>query len=131
MVGVVIVSHSNEIAQGTRALALVMGSEGQNVFAAGGLPDGGIGTDADRITQAIQSADQGDGIVVLADLGSAVLSTSMAMEILEGTVSEVRVADAPIVEGAVAAVVQASIGATLEEVVQAAEDARNLSKKID
>lgn len=132
MVGIVIVSHSEKAALGIVELSMQMGSEDQKVIAAGGLEDGTIGTDAARIASAIEAADEGDGVVVLADLGSAVLSTSLALELVDGSLSSrVKVADAPILEGAVAAVVSAAIDSTLDEVVAAAEEARELHKSID
>ncbi|MPN54156.1 Protein-lysine deacetylase [bioreactor metagenome] len=93
------------------------------------MPNGEIGTDAVRISRAIAEADTGDGVVVLADLGSAVLSTETAMEFLtEEAQSRVRIADAPIVEGAVSAAIQATIGSPLEKVADAAERAHTLHK---
>ena len=94
----------------------------------GGMEDGSIGTDAIRILQGIQEANDGDGVVILADLGSGVLSSETAIDLLEEDI-EVVIADAPILEGAVGAAVQASIGGTLQEVVEAAEQAKTLSKR--
>lgn len=129
MVGIVIVSHSEKIAEGIRELALQMADENLRIAAAGGMADGQIGTDAVKISKAISEADTGDGVVILADLGSAVLSANMAIELLgEDRRFAVRIADAPVVEGTISAVVQASVGSLLEEVVAVAEGARNLSK---
>lgn len=129
MVGLVIVSHSAKIAEGIREFALQLTKPEQCIVAAGGLDDGALGTDAMRICAAIAAADSGAGVVVLVDLGSGVLSAEMALEFLEPQqAARTRIADAPIVEGAIAAAVEASIGATLLEVVQAAEAARELRK---
>jgi len=129
MVGVVIVSHSAKIAEGIREFALQLTKPEQRIVAAGGLDDGALGTDAMRICAAITAADSGAGVVVLVDLGSGVLSAETALEFLEPQqAARTRIADAPIVEGAIAAAVEASIGATLLEVVQAAEAARELRK---
>jgi phosphoenolpyruvate---glycerone phosphotransferase subunit DhaM len=91
------------------------------------MEDGSIGTDAARIAAALQAADAGAGVVVLADLGSAVLSTRTALELL-GNPEGVRLSRGPIVEGAVMAAVQASTGSTLDEVLAAAEAAATLPK---
>ena len=130
MVGLVIVSHSPKIAEGVRDLAGEMAQEQEFIFCAGGLEDGSIGTDAVRILEAVRGADQGDGVVILADLGSAILSAETAMELLSDEAPEIRVqiADAPLVEGAVVAAVEASCGSPLEEVVRAAESVRGQSK---
>ncbi len=128
MVGIVIVSHSKKVAEGIFELAAQMAGEGHKMVAVGGMDDGSIGTDAIRILQGIQEANDGDGVVVLADLGSGVMSSETAIDLLEEDI-EVVIADAPILEGAVGAAVQAAIGGILAEVVEAAEQARTLSKK--
>lgn len=129
MVGLVIVSHSTKIAEGVAEIASQMAGSELKLIAAGGLPNGEIGTDAVRISNAIEEADSGDGVVILADLGSAVLSAETAIEFLEETERKrVRIADAPIVEGAVSAAIQASIGSPLEKVANAAERAHTLRK---
>ena len=109
--------------------ALQLTKPGQCIVAAGGMADGAIGTDATRIQAAIEAADGGDGVVVLVDLGSGVLSAETALEFLEPEqAARTKIADAPIVEGAVAAAVEASTGATLDAVVRAAEAAREYRK---
>jgi dihydroxyacetone kinase DhaKLM complex PTS-EIIA-like component DhaM len=94
---------------------------------AGGTSDGGLGTDADRVRAAIAEADRGDGVIVLGDLGSAFL-TARAVLAAEGANGHVRLVDAPIVEGAVAAAVTASAGLPLEDVANAAEGTRGAAK---
>jgi phosphoenolpyruvate---glycerone phosphotransferase subunit DhaM len=126
-VGLVVVSHSRLIAEGTAELAGQMAGPEVRIVAAGGMADGAIGTDAARIAEAIGEADTGAGVVVLADLGSAVLSTRTALELLDDP-GAVRLSTGPIVEGAVVAAVQASTGSTLDEVLAAAEAAANLPK---
>ncbi len=129
MVGLVIASHSAKLAEGVKELAAQMAGDDLKIIPAGGLADGTIGTDTVRIGQAIQKADSGDGVVVLADLGSAVLSTQTALELLdEKQKGRIRIADAPLVEGAVGAAVTASAGSPLNEVVGEAEKARDLKK---
>jgi phosphoenolpyruvate---glycerone phosphotransferase subunit DhaM len=126
-VGLVVVSHSRLIAEGTAELAGQMAGPEVRIVAAGGMADGAIGTDAARIAEAIGEADTGAGVVVLADLGSAVLSTRTALELLDDP-GAVRLSTGPIVEGAVMAAVQASTGSTLDEVLAAAEAAATLPK---
>ena len=129
MVGIVIVSHSSKVAEGIREMALQMANPDQKIIAAGGTDAGGIGTDAVKILNAINEADDGEGVVLLVDLGSAVLSAEVAMEMLEEIVRErVRIADTPILEGSISAVVEASIGSPLEAVVATAEEAREINK---
>ncbi|MDR3563113.1 MAG: dihydroxyacetone kinase phosphoryl donor subunit DhaM [Negativicutes bacterium] len=129
MVGIVIVTHSAKTAEGICETAAQMARPGQRILPAGGCGNGEIGTDAVKIAAAIEAADDGSGVVVLVDLGSAVLSTETAMELLEEELRPlVRIADAPVVEGAIAAVVQASLGGTLAEVLETAEGVRDLSK---
>jgi dihydroxyacetone kinase phosphotransfer subunit len=125
MVGVVVVSHSEEIARGVVSLAGQMAGDEVRLVGAGGDSHGTLGTDETLVRDAIASADQGDGVVVLADLGSAVLTIR---HILEGGDGAARLADAPVVEGAVAAAVVASMGLPLDDVVNAAEEARNARK---
>lgn len=129
MVGIVIVSHSSKVAEGIREMALQMANPDQKIIAAGGTDAGGNGTDAVKILNAINEADDGDGVVLLVDLGSAVLSAEVAMEMLEEIVRErVRIADTPILEGSISAAVEASIGSPLEAVVATAEEAREINK---
>ena len=126
-VGLVVVSHSRLIAEGTAELAGQMAGPDVRIVPAGGMADGSIGTDAARIAEAIGEADTGAGVVVLADLGSAVLSTRTALELLDDPAG-VRLSKGPIVEGAVMAAVQASTGSPLDEVLAAAESAATLPK---
>ena len=128
MVGLVIVSHSWKIAEGVKDLASQMAPGFDGIRAAGGLEDGEIGTDATRIMEAIQAVDQGDGVVILCDLGSAIMSAETAIELLEDEEGKYRIADAPVVEGAIVAAVEAAGGEDLESIIAAAEDARNESK---
>jgi PTS hybrid protein len=122
LVGLVIVSHSSKVADGTLELAAQMAGDEVRIVAAGGLADGAIGTDATRIAAAIQAADAGAGVVVMTDLGSAVLSASTALEMLdEEQAARVRLSRGPIVEGAIVAAIQASVGDNLEVVVETAD----------
>lgn len=118
-----IVSHSDKIAVGIGELAGQMAPT-TRVLAAGGLDDGAIGTSFEKITRAIAEADDGAGVVLLCDLGSAILTAETALDFLDDDQRErVVIADAPIVEGAVAAAVAAETGGDLAAVVTAAESA--------
>ena len=126
VVGIVIVSHSADIASGTAALAAQMAGPDVRIEAAGGGPDGGLGTDGALVGAAIAAADQGEGAIVLGDLGSAILTARAVLE--ESVNGSVRLVDAPLVEGAVAAAVMASAGMPLDDVAKAAEEARAVPK---
>jgi len=132
-VGVVVVSHSAELADATvRLVARLanMPGDGPRLLAAGGLADGSIVTDATRIADALVAADAGAGVVVLADLGSAVLAAQTAVEeLIEPDLAErVRISRGPIVEGAFVAAVQASAGDALDGVAAADDEAATLDK---
>jgi dihydroxyacetone kinase DhaKLM complex PTS-EIIA-like component DhaM len=103
---------------------------GRRRVRAGGMEDGSIGTDAVRIADALTAADRGLGVVVLADLGSAVLATTTAIDdILEPALGErIRVSSGPIVEGTFIGAVQASLGDSLEDVLAAANEAGSMDK---
>lgn len=124
MVGLVVVSHSWKIAEGVVDLALQMAQGFEGIKAAGGMEDGEIGTDAARILAAIEEVNSGDGVLILCDLGSAIMSAETAIELLDDPDTDVRIADAPLVEGTIVAVVEASGGESLENVLKAAESAR-------
>ena len=126
MVGIVVVSHSAELARGVVDLARQMAGPEVRVEPAGGGPDGSLGTDDALVRAAIRQANQGDGVVVLGDLGSAILTIRHVLE--RQANGHARLVDAPLVEGAVAAAVVASAGCALAEVSKAAEEARGASK---
>jgi phosphoenolpyruvate---glycerone phosphotransferase subunit DhaM len=125
-VGIVLVSHSAELASGLRLLAEQIGSDTVPLATAGGTDDGRIGTSYDLVLAAIRSVDRGGGVVVLPDLGSSVLTARTVLE--DHPSPDVLIVDAPFVEGAVAAVVTAASGADLKSVAEAAKEARNVHK---
>jgi PTS hybrid protein len=130
-VGLVLVSHSAEIANGLAGLVGQVAGPDVPIAATGGMPDGSFGTDGGRVLEAIRAAANGAGAgaVVLMDLGSSVLSVRAALAELEPEELErIVVVDAPLVEGALAAGVTASIGADLAEVAEAAREARDVPK---
>ncbi len=122
-VGLVIVSHSAQLAAGVVELAAQMAPT-VVLVAAGGMDDGGIGTSLEKVMSGLEQADTGDGVVVLTDLGSAVMTAESALEFL-GSPESLRMAHAPLVEGAVAAAVAAQSGGTLDAVCAAAVAAQS------
>jgi PTS hybrid protein len=114
----VLVSHSAKLAEGLAELATQMAPD-VAILPAGGLPEGGIGTDYDEVVAAVQRADSGGGVVLLYDLGSAQMTAELAVESLADP-SAASVVDAPFVEGAVAAAVAAQGGAGRDAVAEAA-----------
>lgn len=128
-IGVVIVSHSEYIANGLKDLVNEMNDGSVPVIAAGGADGGRIGTSAIRIQNAIESLEDCEHILIYADLGSSVLSAETAIDIVDEDLAEkVQIVDAPIVEGALAGVVQATISDDVEEVIRVSEDARDTHK---
>jgi len=125
MVGLVLVSHSATLAGGLVELIAQLAPD-VTVVTAAGTDDGRIGTSPDAVAAALGSADSGDGVVVIPDLGSAVLSVRVALE--DAPARRAVLVDAPFVEGAVSAAVTAGTGAALDEVVAAAKEARDIPK---
>ena len=125
MTGLVVVSHSATAAAGIAEVAAEMGGD-TPIEAVGGDGRGGIGTVPDDIAAALASADDGDGVVVLVDLGSAVMNAEVAIEMSD---AEAVIADAPVLEGAInAAVAATDSDATLDSVRQQAKAARDIDK---
>ena len=123
MIGIVVVSHSRALADAVVELATQMTShDGPTVAVAAGA-DGGLGTDATAVAEALAEAASPDGVLVLMDLGSAVMSAELAIELADLDGTEVRLSAAPLVEGLVAAVVRAAGGADLATVAREAESA--------
>jgi phosphoenolpyruvate---glycerone phosphotransferase subunit DhaM len=121
MIGLLLISHSADIARGVKALADQMARGQIPIAAAGGTLEGDLGTSADVITSGLSELQSAEAVLALVDMGSAVMSAEMALEM-----SGVRfhLSGAPLVEGAIVAAVEATRpGVTLEEVVAAAERA--------
>jgi len=132
-VGIVVVSHSGEVADAVVRLVTQLANldaDGPRLVAAGGMADGSVGTDAVRVADALAAADAGAGVVVLADLGSAVLSALTAVDELVAPELAARVAISrgPLVEGTFVAAVQASAGDVLDGVRAAADEAASMDK---
>jgi PTS hybrid protein len=129
LVSLVLVSHSKTLAEGLRDMVVQVAGESVRVAAAGGTADGRLGTSVEAIVDAIRAVDSDDGVLVLLDLGSAWLSVEMALdELSDSERARVHMSEAPLVEGAVLAAVQASIGASLSETAAAALGAASMSK---
>jgi phosphoenolpyruvate---glycerone phosphotransferase subunit DhaM len=126
MVGIVVVSHSADLARGVAELAGQVAGPVVRIEVAGGGPDGTLGTDDGLVRDAIRRANNGDGVIVLGDLGSAILTIRHVLE--RQANGHAVLVDAPLVEGTVAAAVVASAGCELDEVVKAAEVARGANK---
>ena len=125
MTGLVLVSHSAELARAALGLTtgLIPGLD-VRVELAAGLPDGGLGTDATEVAAAIERADDGEGVLVLADLGSGIMSAETALELVDpGLGARVRLSSAPLVEGLIGAYAAAGIGKPFNDVADEAEAA--------
>ena len=125
MVGIVVVSHSQKLAEGVVELASLMAPE-TPMKAAGGMDDGGFGTSFEKITEAIEEVYSDDGVAIFMDLGSAVMTTEMVLELMPER--KIVMADCPLVEGAVAATVSAMVGRSLDEIMNELSDVREQKK---
>ena len=124
MLGMVIVSHSEKVALGVKELAAQMAKD-VKIVAAGGLSDGSIGTDMEKIMNGIAEADSGDGVIIMMDLGSAVMTTEMALDMCE---NEAFMIDGPIVEGGIAAAVTIQSWGDIEGVKTAVNECKTINK---
>jgi PTS hybrid protein len=122
MVGIVLISHSGPLAAEVAALAAQIGGHSVPLAVAGGTEDGGLGTSPGLVEAAIEEVDQGDGVILIPDLGSSVLTARLFAG------ADVVIADVPFVEGTIAAVVSAGADMPLKNVLAAAEEARTIRK---
>ncbi|HEY2522344.1 MAG TPA: dihydroxyacetone kinase phosphoryl donor subunit DhaM [Streptosporangiaceae bacterium] len=127
-VGIVLVSHSAALAEGAAELASQVAGGTVPVIPAGGTDDGGLGTSAAKVEQAIKQADRGAGVLIVPDLGSAVLTVRALLADPDDLPGPVELVDAPFVEGVVAATVTAAAGADIAAVRGAAEEAWHARK---
>lgn len=129
-VGIVLVSHSKEVADSVARLTVGLASREDSppVEGAGGGPDGALGTSAELISEAAHRVETGAGVAILVDLGSAVLTVKALLAEGDELPENARLVDAPLVEGAIAAVVASAGGAALPEVAAAAEEAYHFRK---
>ena len=122
-VGIVIVSHSPDVASGAADMVRQMVGAEVPLAWCGGAPGGGLGTSVEAILQAIDQAWSERGVAILVDLGGAETNSEMAIEMLPETKrARIVICNAPVVEGAVMAATEASSGASLEQVRQTAEE---------
>lgn len=116
MVGIVIVSHSKNLADSVVEFTGLMAPDA-NIAAAGGMEDGSFGTSFEKIQKAIESVYSEEGVIVLMDMGSAVMTTEMVLDMFEP--DTVKMADCPLVEGAVVATINAVSGMKMDEILEA------------
>ncbi|MBV1820352.1 dihydroxyacetone kinase phosphoryl donor subunit DhaM [Anaerosalibacter bizertensis] len=129
MIGIVIVSHSEKVSKGAVELCYEMADEDLKIVSAGGTEDGRIGTDAFLIKEGIEKVYTGDEVVIIADIGSSIMNAEMAIDMLDEEMKgKVLILDTPIVEGSIAVAVQASISNNIEDIIKAAEDAKQMKK---
>ena len=125
MVGLVIVTHSAALAHGIAETCRMMAKDAR-LAVAGGMEDGGFGTSYARIVAAIDAVYGADGVVLLVDAGSSILTVETIVE--EMSERRLRMADCPVVEGSVVAAIAAVCGANLDDVVRRAEETRSAAK---
>lgn len=126
MVGMVFVSHSNKIAEGTKDLALQMAPDA-HIATAGGTDDNEIGTSMLKILNAIKEVESKDGVIILVDLGSAIMSSEMAIEMCESDTT-IKIVDGPLVEGGIVGALEASLGSDIDLVENAIVEVKTSSK---
>ncbi|MBM7556123.1 dihydroxyacetone kinase phosphoryl donor subunit DhaM [Halanaerobacter jeridensis] len=131
MVGILIVSHSKEVAQGAKELAAEMMQGDVPLEAVGGTKDGRLGTDSNLIYEALTNLNNADGVIILADMGSSVMNTELAFEFFsEEEQEKFKIVNAPLVEGAINAALQSSFGKDLDEVIAALDPVELAQKKV-
>lgn len=127
--GVVIVSHSAKLAEGLAEIVEEMNDGSVKIKAAGGADGGRIGTSAIRIQNAIESMEDCNNVLLYVDMGSSIISTETAIDLLDEDLAEkVQIVDCPIVEGAFAGVVQATITEDVDDIIRVSQSAKELSK---
>ena len=125
MVGIVVVSHNAKLAEGIKEMAEMM-ANGVQIAVAGGLDNGIMGTSYEKISKAVEFVCGRDGAVVIMDMGSAIMTTELVLENLKD--DAVKMADCPLLEGTMRAAAVAASGASLDDVVAAAEETRGQKK---
>ena len=130
--GILIVSHSEKLAQGLVDLVSEMGNENVIIRQAGGTSDGRLGTDAVRIQEALESSDFENckSILIYCDLGSSIISSEMAIDMIDddALTEKIHLVDCPLVEGAFTGVVQASVTDDVDEIIDVSKKARDMHK---
>lgn len=129
MVGFILVSHSDKLAEGVKEIAEQINGSEAKIKAIGGVGDGRIGTNPIMIYEALEEMYDGDNILIFGDLGSSIMSAQMAIDMVSEEIQKKAIlVDAPLVEGAVAAIIQSSITESLEEIISAAKEAKTMNK---
>lgn len=129
MIGFILVSHSDKLAEGIKEIAEQINDGQANIKAVGGVGDGRIGTNPIRIQEAIEELYDGDNILIFGDLGSSIMSAQMAIDMVAEDIREKTIlVDAPLVEGSVAAIIQSSITQNIKDILLAAEEAKTINK---
>lgn len=129
MIGFILVSHSYKLAQGIKEIAEQINGSESKIRAIGGTDDGRIGTNPIKIYEALEEMYDGDNIFIFGDLGSSIMSAQMAIDMVSEEIQKKAIlVDAPLVEGAVAAIIQSSITENIEEIISAAIDAKTMNK---
>lgn len=129
MVGFILVSHSDKLAEGVKEIAEQINGGEAKIKAIGGVGDGRIGTNPIMIYEALEEMYDGDNILIFGDLGSSIMSAQMAIDMVSEEIQKKAIlVDAPLVEGAVAAIIQSSITESLEEIISAAKEAKTMNK---
>lgn len=128
MVGIVIVSHSQKLAEGVVEISRMM-AEDIPIADAGGLEDGSLGTSYDKIKAAIDAVYSDDGVVVLADMGSAVMTVEIVLEDMQS--ENIKILNCPLVEGAVLAAVESKKGTNLDKLAKLVEKAHVAKKFLE
>lgn len=132
MIALLVISHSAEVARGICSIAAQMAGPSVPLEGCGGTEEGALGTSVPAILEAMERLmARSEGLVVVPDLGSAVLAARTAREMIEGGTERIVIADGPVLEGTVLAAVEASVGAGLERVASVVGEARNLKKTQD
>ncbi len=128
MVGIVIVSHSEKLAEGVVEVSRMM-AEDVPIAAAGGMEDGTLGTSYDKIKSAVESLYSEDGVVILADMGSAVMTAEIVLEDIK--LENVKILNCPLVEGAILAAMESIGGRDLDKLAEIVETAHPSKKLFD
>jgi len=128
MLSLLILSHSPDVAKGVKDICLQMAPSGVLIEAIGGTKDGELGIDAERVSHCLEELiEKSDGVIIIGDIGSTILAAKSAINFL-GMPKNVKIADAPLVEGAIVAAVEASLGSSLDIVVKKAEESKHVKK---
>lgn len=129
MIGFILVSHSNKLVEGLKEIAEQINGKESNIKAIGGASDGRIGTNPIEIYEALEEMYNGDNILIFGDLGSSIMSAQMAIDMVSDEIrGKTILVDAPLVEGSIASIIQASITENIYDIISAAMETKTISK---